>query len=452
MALSALENLQYTLRQVAGIDHFPKMLFTMRRLKGKFFKKGDKHGSTAMRGWKGRSFKKGGKYGSKAMRGWKRKFFKKGNKHGSKAMRDRKGKSFEKLDTYGLKDHRDTIEAVVAGSDGEGGLIETELRNVETLSNAEQCQEMTYLGMQEVVKLAKLAFKEPEFTIHAPRCSDSIISNPAFGDACRYETLYLFRKLYDTGLFYLALGASAREAFVPFQHARAIAWNLHLCHPYDKSKKYILLPNSYAALYDIYTTTLMARLKQRSGGSLSKQPSEKDLSEIISEYKVRRDRATTLRLSEFIKPDIHFPPSTTLTSLSIRDDNDFSEHDFESSTYLEEFPSLPLGEPFVETVEGLKMTEDHCNGGDNAMTYHVFLLHDMMLKSRFEVCCARECDLLHSNSRLFGSKRTCCIGCNRYNQCRIPTEEDRVDLARMSTVTAFQKIDSEPEVISILSP
>jgi hypothetical protein len=78
------------------------------------------------------------------------------------------------------------------------------------------------------------------------------------------------RQLYDTGLYYIALGTTTDEAFGPFLRARARFWSLPLCRSEIYSVGQILILTRTPVSCDIYEVKLVASFRtkaQRKGSS-----------------------------------------------------------------------------------------------------------------------------------------------------------------------------------------
>lgn len=105
---------------------------------------------------------------------------------------------------------------------------------------------------------------------------------------------------------FLAVGAKRAEAFAVFKHVRALAWNLHLCHPQPNPSGIVSHRNTYMALYEVYMAKLVARLKRRSGVSTNPVSNE-TMHELTSTFSGKRNRATNMALADQVHDNYLFP-------------------------------------------------------------------------------------------------------------------------------------------------
>lgn len=226
----------------------------------------------------------------------------------------------------------------------------------------------------------------------------------------------------------MLLGATTREAFVPFIHVRVLASNLVACHPNLNPGGTTALPDSYGGLYDLYATKLIGRL--RDSKRLRDAPGSQTLNISTQCISGKMKAAVSHPIfSPIGYNDKEFLPSQDELSLFSTPDQMWS----------------PMSLEFTERAGYANtgnMTEEACDAGVDARDYFLHLLE--YASNPYENCCSFACSAVLSVARGFRtSMNTCCKGCNRYS-CRENTEEKIETVAQVAEIFGVAKADMTP--------
>lgn len=304
-----------------------------------------------------------------------------------------------------------------------------------------KCTSTQYLSVTEAQALAEDSIGH-RIRTEVPKCNTSVV-DVEFGSACQTPAMKHLGALYDSGVCYMALGATVHEAFAPFIHARAVAWNTQVCFPSYRRLGKIIIPDAYTFVYDIFVSKLVARLRQRAElkGSVLPDLSTEDIGYILRNVQPERD-SSLRKTVEDTMTDVHeFPtmkkmcqimnrlPRPSLSTVLPRTPAESLQSSGGDSSLGSQKPPAQRAQAqsaerfFVSpqmttaykneaSLLGDRMTEGDCNRHNDpkisAQAFKVFKPPFAQLESKYEVCCARECFLLAVVQRSRTHLSNCC--------------------------------------------
>lgn len=179
------------------------------------------------------------------------------------------GKNLDSTYTNLKSRHEDDIlkaALIIASNRQSGGLVETDVSNGTTSDETAinpACYKIPKLSMDAVSNLAKTLYKSTYFHV-APRFCPKYQKRPSIisEQGCFLDKAATIGQLYDTAVLSLLMGSTPNEAFAILRHARSLIYALEVCSPLVNRGSSFIFPNSYSALYDIYHSKLIGRLKQ----------------------------------------------------------------------------------------------------------------------------------------------------------------------------------------------
>lgn len=379
----------------------------------------------------------------------------------------------EKLKQIHAKQIESKAEALVSNA-GTGGIV----LSVSAVPDAEnECIETPPLTITSVTDLARKSFDQKDFNPEVPECETGMFKHSdVYGKCCERSQVSYFEKAFDTAVATMALGATKDEAFAPFLHARALARTLNVCNPSLVEKRsasfrrrvwttlesqtlgpwetrdifFVAFPRSYELLYELYNAMLIERVRLRQA---PKYPSPAAMQQFLYSVENQRNAAVYASIELEIdaheslpsKPDWHqFFTHKLSQHFSARIAASHSEIKFairESQLAGHVFELVTASDQVVDD----KMCSKHIP----PTQYFPFAV-EPVVKSKFQACCAAECNFLAMYGRIFTqSAANCCLGCNRY-MCRSNTIYTATILSQLSRITTPQKDDYTPMLLSLI--
>lgn len=347
------------------------------------------------------------------------------------------------------------------------------------------CEERPTLQLSDVHHLARTSFGIPNFKISFPPCDGVAVST-----RCKYETgrcctrpqTEFLGRYYDTAVAAMALGATREEAFAPLTHSRILAYTLQSCDPKLNLKGYsransikvavqdkrfgprytnwyipevstIAIPKAYEVLYELYNTMLIERMRSRRS---TRFPSDTQMKKLNDAVYYKKMVARCAPLNRDLNPAVVFPNSRDFRSASLRMASsrmaNLTEPNVESTSDLELHPSLRYTEDRIKLHEGssdrwVSLDYSVCNQHLSSNPYYA-LRFQKYVWSRWEGCCAKECQFMALYGNTFSeNSANCCSGCNRF-RCSANSFSVANFLAKISVVEASSKLNVGAEEMS----
>lgn len=217
--------------------------------------------------------------------------------------------------------HEDDIlkAALIIASDRQsGGLVGTEVSNG-TQSDATAinpaCYRVPKLSMGEVSKLAQTLYRSTNFQV-APRFCPEFQKRPSIisEQGCFLDKVTTIGQLYDTAILSLLMGSTPNEAFAILRHARSLIYALEVCSPMVNSDSSFIFPDSYSALYDIYHSKLIGRLKQSR--RLRVVPGNTQMAAIASRLSTIKEHVLSIPYDQLVPSNFFFSDNIDDRSLA----------------------------------------------------------------------------------------------------------------------------------------
>lgn len=291
-----------------------------------------------------------------------------------------------------------------------------------------ECLRMPDLKMEDVHALAAEAFGLPDGIVKIPKCDSTKVHRSEFGFACQIWSADYFDKLYDLALYSMAIGASKKEAFTPFMHARSVAWSIRACEKSLHEKRHATIPDSYHILYEIYWSKLFAKLRAQNQDTVL--PSRDQMNGLIEAVKKLRKKAVFTLIKKKL----------SLKSLEVEEYVDAHREMWKTTRMSATVHDAS------ETTAGSEMTESGCDSQRDPLNQKLHPLPGIGLFNRYEVCCARQCTALEAAVRNVDITN-CCLGCNRWS-CGELTAAHARSLSERSVIIAPAKMNAPAQVLS----